>query len=163
METPRPWVPLRILGLGLDQDEVVQADVFLLTDDEPELLAGGRGIDVERSEPASDSLLFDLRTDVGMEWVPDELWLTHLTLDEEAGDLDYDLSATGTTDDEPSTVDAGLKLANADRSSAAIDPADPDRDGRGLALPLGTAAVVLGVGTLATAAVLQRRTRPVTS
>ena len=22
METPRPWVPLRILGLGLDEDEV---------------------------------------------------------------------------------------------------------------------------------------------
>jgi hypothetical protein len=157
MEVPRPWVPLRILGLGLDADEVVQADVFLLTDEEPELLAGGRGLVVERSVPANESLLVDLRTDVGMEWVPDDLWLTHLTLDEDAGDLDYDLSATGTTDDEPSTVDAGLKLASADRSAAAVDPADEGSDDR--TLPIATLAIVLGVGTLAAAARLQRRNR----
>jgi hypothetical protein len=160
METPRPWVPLRILGLGLDEDEVVQADVFLLTDDEPELLAGGRGLDVQRSEPASDSLLFDLRTDVGMEWVPEELWLTHLTLDEDAGDLDYDLSATGTADDEPSTVDAGLKLASADRTAAAVDPAD---EGRDVAAPVAAAAIALGVGAIAAAAELQRRSRRASS
>jgi hypothetical protein len=160
METPRPWVPLRILGLGLDEDEVVQADVFLLTDDEPELLAGGRGLDLQRSEPASDSLLFDLRTDVGMEWVPEELWLTHLTLDEDAGDLDYDLSATGTADDEPSTVDAGLKLASADRTAAAVDPAAKGRD---VAAPVAAAAIALGVGAIAAAAELQRRSRRASS
>lgn len=37
-----PWVPLRILGLGLDAEKVVEADVFLLTDDRPDLLPGGR-------------------------------------------------------------------------------------------------------------------------
>ena len=49
----------------------VEADVFLLTDDEPELLAGGTGLTLERSEPANDLLLDDLRSDVGMEWVPE--------------------------------------------------------------------------------------------
>ena len=41
--TDQPWVPLRILSLGLDESEVVDADVFLLTDDQPQLLAGGAG------------------------------------------------------------------------------------------------------------------------
>ncbi len=30
--TPNPWVPLRILGLGRKAGEIVQADVYLLTD-----------------------------------------------------------------------------------------------------------------------------------
>src|SRR5688572_24545510 len=66
--TDAPWVPLRILRLGLDGSELVEADVFLLTDDEPDLLAGGPGLSLERSEEASPSLLDDLRSDVGMEW-----------------------------------------------------------------------------------------------
>ena len=40
--TSEPWVPLRILALGLDRSEQVQADVFLLNDEKPKLLAGGR-------------------------------------------------------------------------------------------------------------------------
>ena len=47
--TDDPWVPVRILGLGLDGDRTVEADVFLLTDDEPELLAGGTGMTLDRS------------------------------------------------------------------------------------------------------------------
>ena len=69
--TEEPWVPLRILGLGLKKAQVVQADVFLLTDEQPKLLAGGRGLSVGRSEWASTPLLDDLRSDKGMEWVPD--------------------------------------------------------------------------------------------
>ena len=34
--TTGPWVPLRILGLGLDKSRIVDADVFLLTDQPPE-------------------------------------------------------------------------------------------------------------------------------
>ena len=49
--TDHPWVPLRILGLGLEPDRLVQADVFLLTDDRPQLLAGGPGSRA-RPEPA---------------------------------------------------------------------------------------------------------------
>ena len=145
METPRPWVPLRILGLGVDADQTVQADVFLLTDDEPELLAGGDGLDVERSVPAGENLLVDLRSDVGMEWVPEQLWLTHLTLDEAAGDLDYDLSASGGgTSKSPSATDAGLRFGDVDRVTEAVVPG---RDGG--TSPARTVAVVAVVGGLA--------------
>ena len=41
------------------------------------LLAGGPGLDLERRERASSSLLDDLRSDEGMGWVPgaDAPWL----------------------------------------------------------------------------------------
>ena len=39
-----PWVPLHILSLGLDKAAVIDADVFLLTDNQPKLLAGGTGL-----------------------------------------------------------------------------------------------------------------------
>src|SRR5688572_4103037 len=76
--TDAPWVPLRILSLGLDESRFIEADVFLLTDEEPDLLAGGPGLSLERSQAASEGLLADLRSDVGMEWVPDDMWLTYL-------------------------------------------------------------------------------------
>ena len=40
--TADPWVPLRILALGQQADDLVQADVFLLTDREPGDAAAGR-------------------------------------------------------------------------------------------------------------------------
>jgi hypothetical protein len=46
-------VPLHILSLGLDQSKVVNADVFLLTDNRPKLLAGGSGLKLQRNEAAS--------------------------------------------------------------------------------------------------------------
>jgi len=110
--TDDPWVPVRILGLGLDAEQQVEADVFLLTDERPELLAGGPGLTVERSQSASDFLLDDLRSDVGMEWVPAEMWLSYLKLDADAGDLDYDL-AVSTDSREPSIIDAGIGPAAA--------------------------------------------------
>src|SRR4029453_1908056 len=61
--TDRPWVPLRLLALGADKTEPIDAEVFLLTDDAPRLLAGGPGLSVERSEAATTSLLADLRSD----------------------------------------------------------------------------------------------------
>src|SRR4051812_28795927 len=72
-----PWVPLRILALGLDATQVVDADVFLLTDERPNVLAADTGVDVGRSEPASTSLLDDLRSDKHMGWVPESMWLTY--------------------------------------------------------------------------------------
>ena len=42
--TDEPWVPLRILCLGLGKAQVVEADVFLLTDDRPMLRAGETGL-----------------------------------------------------------------------------------------------------------------------
>ena len=106
--TDDPWVPVRILGLGLDGSRNVEADVFLLTDDEPELLAGGAGLTLDRSEPASDLLLSDLRSDVGMEWVPDDMWLSYMKLAAPAAELDYDLAVSATPGVTPSLVDAGV-------------------------------------------------------
>src|SRR4051794_4580443 len=63
--TDQPWVPLRILSLGLPKTQTVDADVFLLTDDKPFLLAGGSGLELRRSEAANASLLSDLRSDKG--------------------------------------------------------------------------------------------------
>lgn len=104
----RPWVPLRILGTGKPAAEPVQADVFLLTDAEPNLLAGP-GLRLERSEPASGSLLDDLRADKGMSWVPNDMWLTYLKADVDVGDLTYDLAASPTRDTTPTVHDTGVE------------------------------------------------------
>jgi hypothetical protein len=140
--TDEPWVPLRILGLGLDGGEVVEADVFLLTDDRPKLLAGGPGLTIERSEPASTLLLSDLRSDVGMEWVPPDMWLTYLPLEAAAGDLDYDLAMSTSAGSLPTLTDAGVSPPDA-------RPVLPARDGTALwpitlGLLAGVAVLVLG-------------------
>jgi hypothetical protein len=111
--TDDPWVPINILQLGLGDDQRVEADVFLLTDERPELLAGGPGMSLERSEAASALLLADLRSDVGMEWVPEDMWLSYLQVDADAEDLDYDLAVSVGAGDEPSIVDAGVGPATA--------------------------------------------------
>ena len=107
MPVDRPWVPLHILATGKPADEVVQADVFLLTDEKPRLLAGP-GVALARSEPASRSLLDDLRSDQGMAWVPARSHLTYLRVDVAAGDLDYDLAATADQATVPTLRDTGL-------------------------------------------------------
>ena len=111
--TDDPWVPLRILGLGLEADKRVEADVFLLTEQRPALLAGGDGVSVERSEEASGLLLDDLRSDKGMKWVPDQMWLSYLRVDAPAGDLVFDLAVAAEAGAEPSVVDAGIGPASA--------------------------------------------------
>ena len=89
--TERPWVPIRILALGREKAEPVEADVYLLTEERPSLMAGP-GLVTEQSAAASDGLLADLRSDKGMEWVPDDMWLTYLRVDGPASDLDHDLA-----------------------------------------------------------------------
>jgi hypothetical protein len=137
--TDEPWVPLRILGLGLGESQVVEADVFLLTDDEPQLLAGGAGLKLDRSAPASPSLLDDLRSDVGMEWVPDEMWLTYLQVDTPAGQLDYDLAVSASPDTLPSVEAAGISA----RQARPVTLAEPGPPVWPLALGLTTGALVL--------------------
>ncbi len=112
--TDEPWVPLRILALGLDATQVVDADVFLLTDDRPALLAGDTGVQVARSESASASLLADLRSDQGMGWVPDAMWLTYLQVDAPAGALRHDLAVSTRTGALPSARLAGYTLGGDD-------------------------------------------------
>jgi hypothetical protein len=134
----RPWVPLRILATGKPADEIVQADVFLLTDEKPELLAGP-GLALERSEQASEFLLDDLRSDTNMGWVPERAWLTYLRVDVSAGDLDYDL-ATDVGGDAPRVVDTGL--VHLDEMDALEVPGDTN----GVAWPWeGTVAILVAI------------------
>jgi hypothetical protein len=105
-----PWVPLRILALGKQASERVEADVYLLTDRVPALLPSGNlaGYTVERQVPASDQLLADLRSDRGMEWLPKSgMTLTHLIVNAKAQTMRYDLAinAYGAS---PSRTRAGL-------------------------------------------------------
>jgi hypothetical protein len=145
--TDEPWVPLRILGLGRAGTEVVAADVYLLTEQRPKLLAGGPGLDVERRERASSSLLDDLRSDAGMAWVPSEAWFTHLALDVPSRDLDYDLAVATAPGRQPSPEAAGV-----------LPPAGVPLPVPGADLPWLPGAVLLGLaGVVGTLAVVGRR------
>ena len=106
--TDQPWVPLRILSLGLPKTQTVDADVFLLTDKKPDLLSGGTGLDLRRSEPANASLLADLRSDKGMEWMPESMWFTYLEVNARAADLDYDLAVSTNAKVAPARLDTGI-------------------------------------------------------
>jgi hypothetical protein len=108
--TANPWVPLRILGLGKNAGDRVDADVYLLTDQRPALLPYpfANGMRLDHSAPATSSLLNDLRSDKGMAWIPQSGWLTKIAIDASASQLTYDLAvdARGTS---PSRVAAGLE------------------------------------------------------
>jgi hypothetical protein len=158
MPTERPWVPLHILAFDKPAGEIVEADVFLLTPDRPELVHG-RGLTLNRSEPASTGLLTDLRSDENMEWVPARAWFSHLRLEVPAGELTYDLSV-GADGTPPSLLEAGLtrfdltaeQLEGFGFTSAADEPS--------WWLVAVAAAIVAAVGGMAGALVV-RRSRPV--
>jgi Uncharacterized protein conserved in bacteria (DUF2330) len=147
----RPWVPLRILSLGLTGSKVIDADVFLLTDKRPELLAGGPGVTMPRDEQANESLLTDLRTDKGMGWVPSKMWFTYLHLKVAASELDYDLAISTTNGAVPALADTGVTASQAQLVSVP--------HGRAL-WPLGIAAIA-GVATFGIAGFFSRRRRTV--
>ena len=111
--TDDPWVPVRILGLGAATDDDIEADVFVLTDDEPSLLAGGTGLTLVRSERAGDLLLDDLRSDVGMEWLPEDMWFSYLQLASPASELDYDLAISATPGVSADFADTGVPAPQA--------------------------------------------------
>ena len=112
--TDNPWVPLRILGLGKDASEKVDADVYLLTEAEPNLLpqAGGdSGMKLKANEEASRLLLADLRSDRGMDWMPKTgMWLSYLRINTTAGELKHDLAIDSNGIGKPSPMAAGLAL-----------------------------------------------------
>jgi hypothetical protein len=105
--TKNPWVPLRILGLGKQAQEQIQADVYLLTERRPTVIPLERGLSLQRSEQGSESLMNDLRADKGGDWIPPKMWLSYLKIDAPAGSLKYDL-AVDVNGASPSRVDAGL-------------------------------------------------------
>ena len=111
--TPDPWVPLRILGLGKSGVERVEADVYLLTDRQPAMLPQpvGDGLFLDHSAAATSSLLDDLRSDAGMEWIPRSAWLSKVRIDAAAAELRYDLAIDASGQGTPSRLAAGLDLA----------------------------------------------------
>ena len=138
--TDNPWVPLRILALGKTGEERVDADVYLLNDQKPALLpapTGDNGLNLLNDEPASDSLLTDLRSDRGMEWVPESAWLTKVRIDASADQLGFDLAIDASGAGSPSYVDAGLAVPS---------PGLASNDALRLMLALGL--IVVGVGGL---------------
>ena len=112
--TDNPWVPLRILALGRTAAETVEADVYLLTDIQPAILPdpgailGTPGLSLEHAAPASKQLLADLRSDKGMEWVPERAWLTQVRVDATAPELRFDLAIDASGQGAPSLRDAGF-------------------------------------------------------
>lgn len=114
--TPNPWVPIKILTLGLPDDARVEADVFLLTENVPEMLPApvvrtDEGMILERSERANNLLLRDLASDKGMGWLPTtDMWFSYIRIDADAGDLGHDLAIDASGIGAPSPVAAGLDL-----------------------------------------------------
>ncbi len=155
--TDNPWVPLRILGLGKQAQDLVEADVFLLTDEEPELLPGPRrGMVVTHSDAASDLLLDDLRSDENSAWVPESAWLTKLSINSRAKDLKYDLAVDATGNRTPSRIAAGLDRPEADQVPTLPLAVEPEGDGpNALAWAIGS---VLVVALLAMPALWVRKT-----
>ena len=140
--THDPWVPLRILGVGKQPEERIEADLFLLTPNRPLLLpvpdAPGIGMTLERSEPASELLLSDLRSDRGMEWLPDRgMWLSYLQIDASAGQLTHDLAIDASGVGAPSPVAAGL-----------IPPFSDELPGTTISIWPWLAAMAFGAGLL---------------
>lgn len=152
--TPNPWVPIRILGLGKSGGGVVEADVYLLTDKAPALLpapTGTNGMRVDHSDPATQSLLGDLRSDTGMGWVPDSGWLTKIAIDADAPVLSYDLAIDASGNGNPSYVQAGLEAP----AQVYIDNGVVDRLLLAAAFAIGVLLLVIFVTRPAPAVPLQ--------
>jgi hypothetical protein len=152
--TDDPWVPLRILGLGKQAGETVEADVYLLTDEAPRLLPApgpASGFTLTHSAPATSSLLDDLRSDVGMEWVPRDGWLTKLAIDTTAATLVHDLAISADGVSAPNPTDAGYGVAPArDPLPAPVGTVAPEDVARMLlavGLVVGGLALVGGLST----------------
>jgi hypothetical protein len=153
--TSNPWVPLRILGLGLGESAPVQADVYLLTDQRPALLPPDEGVRLDQSREASQQLLTDLRLDRGMSWLPGSgMWLSYLKVDTTAGALQHDLAIDASGHTRPSARAAGLDPAAA-AAAGALDLTAP----ASLLPRLMWPAVALIAGLALVVALIARTTR----
>ena len=142
--TDNPWVPLRILALGKNADEPVQADVYLLTDRAPALLPARRRHDrAHRSTtaPPPPTRSWRISDRSGMDWVPSSGWLSKVRIDASAKQLGFDLAIDASGAGHPSRVMAGLDLPGA-------TPV-PDRSADMLRIMVAVAFMVGGIGGIA--------------
>ena len=150
--TDNPWVPLRILALGKQPQELVQADVYLLTPEQPSVLGPNRGVELVRSERASESLIADLSSDKGMEWIPgDGMWLSYFRVDGVASDIDRDL-AVDIDGGTPSGRDAGIDV------TGPAAPAPPGAEGSPAWWLAAIAAGAVAIGTVFGRGIARRAT-----
>ncbi|HEV7465908.1 MAG TPA: DUF2330 domain-containing protein, partial [Candidatus Dormibacteraeota bacterium] len=101
MHTPHLWVPLEVLANALDP---VVADLYLLTATRPaapETLAPG--FVLVSQQRMTTPLQRDLSSDRNMSWVPQQGWLSYLTLNAPSPQVTYDMSVT---------PDGGVRLAS---------------------------------------------------
>ena len=151
----QPWVPLRILALGKQPADRVDADVYLLTDHRPALLPRipSTGLQLLTDVAANAPLLNDLRSDAGMSWVPSNAWLTKIRIGAPAADIRYDLAIDPTGVATPSRVAAGLQPPVLPKLPTL--PSVPD----GLRLDLVAGAAVIFAGWIAVGRILVLRRR----
>jgi hypothetical protein len=147
--TSNPWVPLHILSLAKDADDVVTADVFMLTDHRPALLSGP-GVHLVQSRPAEPELLSDLHSDHGMGWIAPSAWFSYLKVDVPAAGLNYDLAVDASGAGRPSLRAAAL---------SAYHPGDLVAPHHGDNVWWWTAAVISAAALLLLAAVWSTRRR----
>jgi hypothetical protein len=115
----------RSATLGKHGTDGVEADVYLMTDRAPAMLPatdGSSGLLTTYSKPAGSGLLADLRSDRGMEWVPQRAWLTKVAVEASASQLAFDLAIDASGQNAPSRVAAGLEWppATTQASSAGL-------------------------------------------
>jgi hypothetical protein len=101
---------------------------------------------LERSEPASSFLLDDLRSDVGMEWIPEKMWLSYLSIDAPAGELDYDLAISANPGERADFADTGVAAPEVISVASG-------------AIALWPIATGIGAGVVVLAILLSRRRR----
>jgi hypothetical protein len=171
--TSNPWVPLRILAVGAGATDVINAEVYLLTDRRPALLpVRAQGWTLERRVPASAELLRDLRTDKGMQWLPERgMWLTHFDMSAPAQSVRYDLAVDASGRGRPSWEAAGLvrpppptpaptpspKPTVPPQAVPSLEPAQPVSD-LGAGVRGGVTVAIAAVLVAAAAVLLKRRT-----
>jgi hypothetical protein len=166
MPLDRPWVPLHILALGRQQSEFIDADVYLLTPRRPDLhpapvaeTSGRDGLVLAHDAEASKPLLDDLRSDKGMEWIPEDMWLTLLRVNETAQNLNYDLdvdtSRTGPvtrllTDAKTARSGSASRQQSQAVALPAFTPARSDQSSARPALVAATVGAILGAAVVST-------------
>jgi hypothetical protein len=158
MPMKNPWVPLRILSLGRGATDTIQADVYLLSDSRPALLPAPADVNdmtVFANEPASNSLLSDLRRDKNMGWIPARAWLTEVKVDGPAFQLNHDLAIDASGAGRPSVVQAGLLSADVPPSPPAVTA--PGRAGSRLVWWEVAAGGMAAVAVLAGVVAYRRR------
>ncbi len=93
------WIPVKVLGFDKPEQELVVADLFLMTPDAPTILGGrvaGTEVTFQQSYGPDSSLVFDLTDDDRADWVPTAFTLTRVNVRTENRLIDWDIAATST-------------------------------------------------------------------